>query len=455
MGAAAAVRGVFRTAPANISFRQTEAGEDGVPHYGRRAQVENIKNILSHAGYTMTRLSTDTARRYGSGSSYFIPPTFLYKLRSGVTPHLCQIAALSEITSYRFVDWMKVCGFDLDQIPRLQMRLHNERTVLVTPLEPYSDSCRSRSSIFYNPAFGSSLSSRQDAAWRSVLSSDTHGSDNRRYLFAKIGRADALVYSELMPGAIVRVDRCYRQRIHAQQASEYDPFWLVELPGGLSCSRIKWIDDRQIVLLPSRPPWGSLPLRLSTEARILGLVETERGQIRPYNLQHNSQTRSRRDPQINLTANPQHIARPPNYEHSFLSPCAGKKIKLSRLLRNSRRRTGLTFRAAHQITTVIAQILGGWEYAIGLGVLSDYETMVRLPRHIAKIISLCVTYCIDPRDLMEAAGVYIDDSAKIPLPAFDQLLPLLPEFADGAEDYRTIGIGERSEAAQVERISRI
>jgi hypothetical protein len=56
---------------------------------------------------------------------------------------------------------------------------------------------------------------------------------------------------------------------------------------------------------------------------------------------------------------------------------------------------------------------------------------------------------------MEAAGVYIDDSAKIPLPAFDHLLPLLPEFADGAEDYRTIGIGERSEAAQVERISRI
>ena len=443
MGAAAAVRGVFRIAPPSISFRQTEAGEDGVPHYGWRAQVENIKNILSHAGYTMTRLSADTARRYGSGSSHFIPPTFLYKLRSGVTPHLCQIAALSEITSYRFVDWMKVCGFDLDQIPRLQVRLHNERTVLVTPLEPYSDSCRSQSSIFYNPAFGSSLSSRDD---------------DRRYLFAKIGRADALVCPELMPGAIVRVDRCYRQRIHAEQASEYDPFWLVELPGGLSCSRIKWIDDRQIVLLPSRPPWGSLPLRLSIEARILGLVDTERDHTRPYNLQHNSQTRSRRDPQINLTDNPQHVARPPNCEHSFLSSCAGKKIKLSRLLRNSRRRTGLTFRAAHQITTVIAQILGGREYAIGLGLLSDYETMVRLPRHIAKIISLCVTYCIDPRDLMEAAGVYIDDSAKIPLPVFDQLLPLLPEFADGAEDYRTIGIGagyERSAAGHVERISRI
>jgi hypothetical protein len=42
--------------------------------------------------------------------------------------------------------------------------------------------------------------------------------------------------------------------------------------------------------------------------------------------------------------------------------------------------------------------------------------MNRLPRHIAKLISLCIVYCLDIRELLEAAGVYIDDSSKMPLP---------------------------------------
>ena len=60
-------------------------------------------------------------------------------------------------------------------------------------------------------------------------------------------------------------------------------------------------------------------------------------------------------------------------------------MKFSDLLRISRGRTGLTFRAAHRLTRAIAQILGNQEYAIALGLLSDYEAMGKLPRHIAKI----------------------------------------------------------------------
>jgi hypothetical protein len=84
--------------------------------------------------------------------------------------------------------------------------------------------------------------------------------------------------------------------------------------------------------------------------------------------------------------------------------------------------------------------------------------MDRLPRHIAKIISLCITYCLDIRQLMEAAGVYIDDSDKMPLPALDPFVVSGPDFLDRDEHYRTIGLGAgyvRSPGGQFERISRI
>ena len=90
------------------------------------------------------------------------------------------------------------------------------------------------------------------------------------------------------------------------------------------------------------------------------------------------------------------------------------------MLRISRARTGLTFRQAHGLTRTISHLLGNEEYAIALGLLSDYEAMSKLPRHIAKIFSLCIIYCMDIRELLQAAGVPIDDSAKLPLPGPDR-----------------------------------
>ena len=141
-------------------------------------------------------------------------------------------------------------------------------------------------------------------------------------------------------------------------------------------------------------------MRLPTEARILGLLNTGRGFVKQEALQS--------------------LAGPVKFKSAFSPSRAKEKMGFSELLRISRRRTGLTFRAAQQLTGAIAQILACRDYAIGLGVLSDYETMSRLPRHIAKIISLCVSYCIDIRELMETVGVKIEDSAKLPLPAYDQ-----------------------------------
>ena len=116
MNATAAVRGLFRIPRAGPSLRWIEAGEDPTHRCDWDARAESIRNVLARCGYTVTQLSAATRRRHGSKSPYFIPVTFLYKVRSGVTPHVCQIAALSESTGYRFADWLRMFGFDLRQV---------------------------------------------------------------------------------------------------------------------------------------------------------------------------------------------------------------------------------------------------------------------------------------------------------------------------------------------------
>jgi hypothetical protein len=87
-------------------------------------------------------------------------------------------------------------------------------------------------------------------------------------------------------------------------------------------------------------------------------------------------------------------------------------MTLSQLIRISRLRTGLTFREAHKTTTLIACLLQNRAFRISLGLLSDYEAVNKVPRHIEKIIALCVVYGIDPCELLTAAGITLRDSAK-------------------------------------------
>lgn len=409
MNASAAVRGLSWIPRAGPAFREGDNGEEFAQPSGWHARLESVRNILSLGGYTVTQLSDATRRRYGNKSPYFIPPTFLYKLKSGVTPHICQVVALSECTGYRFIDCLRMCGFDLRQVPRLQMRLHVERTVLLTPIEGCLQS------------FPPPLSLAYEEGWRSPACSNPEAGEwggSGRYRFAKIGTADALLHPRLLPGSIVRVDRCYANRNRGVgRACPSDLLWLVEQPDGLTCCQVRWIDDRQIVLLPGRPPWGFWPLHVPTEARILGVVDLDLSPPRPVMLP------ARAGP-IDL----ERLAPPPHRTET-------ETMSLSHLLRTSRRRTGLTFRAAHRLTRAIAQILGSREYAIALGLLSDYEAMGRLPRHIAKILSLCVLYCMDIRELMEAAGVHIDDSAKLALPIADGGFLASADFLDNAAPY--------------------
>ncbi|HXP17563.1 MAG TPA: hypothetical protein VN868_10710 [Terriglobales bacterium] len=408
MSAVPGVRGWFSVTVAKGAFRRFEASAETAPECGRDAPAASLRQALRQAGHTVAQLSAVTRRRYGSRSPYFIPPTFLYKLNSGVTPHVCQIVALSEITGYRFVDWMRMCGFDLHQIPRLQVRLHTDRTVLVTPVEFDRAACCAAGATDYG--------------LRTPAPESTQSPGSPRYLFAKIGSSDARMCPKLVAGSVMRVDRGYSwSTIGADLSSVPDALWLVEYPGGLSCSRVRWIDHQHIVLSPSRPPWGNWPLRLSEEARILGLVDQQAWPGMPA-------LPAARTHQLRLEPRcPPSIGR--------------ERLKLSDLLRLSRRRSGLTFREAHRLTRAIAQVLGDGNYAIALGLLSDYEAIGRLPRHIAKIISLCVAYSIDLSEFMTAGGVNVDDSQKQSLLARDQPFLVHDDLVDPAGLARAAGMG--------------
>jgi hypothetical protein len=293
---------------------------------------------------------------YGCNSPYFIPPTFLFKLNQRISPHVCQLVALSAITGHSFADCMSICGFDLRSIFIAQLQFHVERTVLVTPQVAESG--------------------RGPALPASGISAPTS-----RYLFARIGRNDAGVSPGLIPGSVVRVDRYSAHLFHRNAVdSAKGPFWLIEHASGLTCCRVQHVGDEHVVLLPHRHPFFAWPLQLHTEARILGMID-----VRPHapnQVNRLSSAPSERFPAFPSLAN---------------TPAA---TSLSKLLRLSRSRVGLTLRASHAMTIAAAELLGNPEHRIALGLLSDYEASEKLPRHIAKIMSLCMVYCIDFWELL-------------------------------------------------------
>jgi hypothetical protein len=370
MSACAAATGPVRAPLGNSAFQAESFQSCLTRDCYRLGRARQIKLVLKRAGLTVSRASALTAMRYGKDTPYHVPPTFLYKIRNGITPHVCQLVALSQVTGCRFADWMNLCGFDLRLILALQLEVHSERTALITPAHPFSphDFCFTHARL-------------------RVERSD-------RYFFVKVGTGDNVVYPKLLSGSVVRADRCYSPQVCTGERAE-ELLWLVEHPGGLACCHLKRIDNEHVVLLPNRPPLSAWPLRLSREARVLGLIDLE---LRP-----------RRAQKFGCTY------RPIKADTLATIPRGSDIMSLSTLLRISRARNGLTLRSAHQKTVRVAQLLQNADYRIPLGLLSDYEATDRFPRHIAKIISLCVVYGIDFWQLMRAGGSQIDDSGKAPL----------------------------------------
>ena len=84
-------------------------------------------------------------------------------------------------------------------------------------------------------------------------------------------------------------------------------------------------------------------------------------------------------------------------------------------------RAGLSFREASGMSRWIANTLSDQLYFAAPSTLSDYETLSAPPRHIQKIATLCVLYCIDFQEFLRACGLSPHQTGHEPIP--DELVP--------------------------------
>ncbi len=94
--------------------------------------AERVRSILATRVLTLSQVSKNSEALYGRSSPYLLPHNLYYELRSPTfTPSIYQIFALSRISGYRFSDWLRVFGLDLEEVPRLQILLPANRTAFI------------------------------------------------------------------------------------------------------------------------------------------------------------------------------------------------------------------------------------------------------------------------------------------------------------------------------------
>jgi hypothetical protein len=377
--------------------------------------VRRLKAFLHTLDMTVYQISQATARPpFGKGTRSHIRDAFYAEIESGQTPDIHQIAALSRLTGYRFVDWLALFGYHADEVLRLQLELQTERTIVLPstiydPLVMLPWIRRVDTSIDLDRT--QPLASLIDAiGYESVGELDRF--NRRRYLYARVGRRDDMVRSRLAAGSVVRVDPSHTSVAPVGQPR---PVYLVQHLGGLSCCYVEKLDDQHIVLLPDDGASRVMRCRIGTEAVILGTVDLEMRPLQGMN--GDAQPLPREKCQTS------HRLRP-------FDALADMHAGPGTFARSSRERIGVCFREAQQMTRQLAARYVDKNYNVALGSLSDAETQNVLPRHIPKILSLCIAYSMDLWQYLRAGGVPVDQLGGAPIPA--QFLRDEHEVPDGA-----------------------
>jgi hypothetical protein len=308
---------------------------------------------------------------FGHGSPYFLPHNLYYELKvEKFRPSLHQLFSLSTISDYRMVDWLCVFGFNLEEIPRLQIVLPNKRTVLL-------DSAVSDPNAWV-PWFQNILRASQTPSAAplsqllesgpAVRQSSLLDLANSDFLYAKIGREDALAFPDLLPGSVARIHQTTTTPSSRERHQFPDRLVLVEHSKGICCCRIVLRGGSHIQLVSRQLPYAQVELQLYRDARIIGEVDLEiRPLVHPLTPEVPGELGKRWKPEP-LEANQ----------------------TLSRLLVTARRKTALSLREASALSREIARLLGDERYFFSASSLSDFEARNTVPRHVQKVISLCV-----------------------------------------------------------------
>jgi hypothetical protein len=218
-----------------MRLKQTYSGGDGAP-VRSLTLADRVRGILTTRGLTLYQVSVLTRIRYPREPAYHIPRNFYFQLRSGgLSPTLQQLYAFSQLSGYRFADWLAVFGFRVDEIPRLQATLPHPRTVLFDT-RVYDDAvtvpCFRDRTPGVVPAVAP-LSQLLEISGSSRISSLLE-MDRDHYLYAKIGTQDAFAFPDLLPGSIVRANPRLVERLLRKPGEISKSFLLVEHSRGFS-----------------------------------------------------------------------------------------------------------------------------------------------------------------------------------------------------------------------------
>jgi hypothetical protein len=362
--------------------------------------LDLVRAVLDSKRISAYQLSRLSEILFGRASHYYIPDNFYHGLRVGTaSPNIYQLFALSKISNYRFVDWLRVFGFPLDVIPCLQILLHSRRTVIL-------DSANYDKDAWVRWFEGMTESSRPDeiTPLGQIFSSVSarrvrwiEQYNKKSYVYAKVGREDNLAFPELVPGSIVRVDPDFNSIPDFAAARTSRHIFLVEHSKGLSCCRLDRSSRNRLILLANHLPYASVEFEFGREIKIWGVVDLE---IRPLR----NVLRPTVAKELAKHWTPARIPEQSDY------------VALSELTRLSRLRTGVPFREASGMTRRIVKHLGDVRYFSEAGSLSDYETLNVPPRQIHQILSICVVYGICFWDFLTAAGLVLEKMGREPIP---------------------------------------
>lgn len=369
-------------------------------------RTDRVRQILATRGLTLYQVSQRSAEIFGRSSPYYVPHNLYYSLDD---PQLCpgieQFIALSQISNYRLCDWLAAFGFHLDHIARIQVLLTRTRTVFLD-------------STLYDPNAWIPWFSQKipDDAVPSIAplpqllspmapkrAEELVESRRKEFVYAKVGEHDLLAFPDLLPGSVIRIDTQRAQIPMDCATTPTRQIYLVEHNSHLFCGHLQWTGKDHVILCSSQFPFAQLELGPVSAAQVHGVVDVE---MRPL---------TRRP--IDFLAWEATIAG----STTVAGPTPGALSGLQYLLRSSRIQSGLTFREASRLSRTIAQVLGDKQYFSAAGTLSDYETLAHPPRHVQKIVSLCILYSIPFWRFLRAAGLQVESAAGDPVP--DDLVP--------------------------------
>lgn len=366
--------------------------------------VERVKAILASKSLTLYQVSQRARSLYGRSSPYFLPHNLYYDLGLRTfSPSLHQIFAMSKISDYRFNDWLRVFGFNPEDISRLQVLLSSKRTILLDcsldDPESWIPWFQNRFGKLQAPAIaplGQLLGFTAPRRLRSLLQAK-----RADFLYARVGHEDAFAFPDLLPGTIVRADTRPAEMMPSTRSDVApDSLFLIEHANGFCCCRLRAFGKNRIVPLSAQLPYAQVELGLHDEVRVLGVLDLEiRSLLKPE------------QPDVS-----KEFAK--HWRPSRLAP---EEKRLSHLLRHARLRMGLSFREASAMSRHIASEMGDEQYFAAPGSLSDCEALDTPPRHIHKAITLCAVYGLRFTTFLKTVGLDLEEEGKDPIP--ENLVP--------------------------------